>query len=363
MKVILSCGGTGGHITPALAIAATICENIPRAEILFVGGTRGLEQALVGAAGYPIRTLRVEGLSRSLSLSNLRALRLAAHAVREADAILTEFAPDIVIGTGGYACFPTLRAAARRGIPTAVHESNAVPGLSVRLLAARLDRVWLNFEAAAEQLPKRASTLVVGNPLTRVAAQARPYPLPTGCRQMVLSFGGSLGAPRINRAVLELMKREADHPEIYHLHAAGKADFEATDAAFRAAGLARIPRLRVVPFLTDMPRQMAGATVVVCRAGAMSISELAAMGRAAVLIPSPNVTGNHQYRNAKALADAGAAVLLTEDQLDRETLTRAVLELLSDGEKRGRMERAVRAFARPEANRRILDDIRRLTGK
>lgn len=360
MKLILSCGGTGGHITPALAIAATVRENLPHAEVLFVGGEHGMERALVGAAGYPIRTLRVRGLSRSLSLSNLGALRLTVRAVREANVLLSEFRPDIVIGTGGYACYPTLQAAARLGIPTAVHESNAIPGLAVRMLARRLDRVWLNFAEAAAALPRGSNTLVVGNPLARSAADTTPYPLPASCRQMVLSFGGSLGAPRINRAVLELMKSEARRPEIYHLHAAGKGDFEATDSAYRAVGLARIPRLRVVPFLSDMPRQMATADVVICRAGAMSISELAAMGRAAVLIPSPNVTGNHQYRNAKALADAGAAVLLTEDQLDKGALTAAVFELLANGEKRREMERAIRRFAHPDANRLILEDIKQL---
>ena len=180
---------------------------------------------------------------------------------------------------------------------------------------------------------------------------------------MVLSFGGSLGAPRINRAVLALMEAERDIPDVYHLHAAGKGDFEATDAQYRVTGLARCSRLRVVPYLTDMPNQMAAADVVICRAGAMSISELAAMGRAAVLIPSPNVTGNHQYCNAKALADAGAAILLTEQEIEQGALSRIVPALLEDAPRRRAMEEAIRAFARPDANKRILADIRHLTGK
>ena len=167
MRVVITCGGTGGHIVPALAIADIIRENEPHAEILFVGGKNGMEKELVTRAGYEIRLLDVQGLSRRISFSNFRAVARAIRASGEARRILKSFRPDLVIGTGGYACYPTLRAAISLRIPTAVHESNAVPGLAVKLLAPRLDRVWLNFEKAREALPKRSRTLVVGNPLPR----------------------------------------------------------------------------------------------------------------------------------------------------------------------------------------------------
>jgi UDP-N-acetylglucosamine--N-acetylmuramyl-(pentapeptide) pyrophosphoryl-undecaprenol N-acetylglucosamine transferase len=364
MKMIVTCGGTGGHITPALAIADTVKMNTPGAEILFVGSERGMENTLVRNAGYDMHALRVEGIARSLSPKNLRTLYFAARAVGEAKQLIRAFSPDIVIGTGGYACYPTLRAAAMLGVPCAVHESNAVPGLAVRRLAARVDRVWLNFDTAKRELPKASKTLTVGNPLPVGCKQGGGvFTLPGGCRRMVLSFGGSLGARELNRAVLELMERERDLSDVYHCHATGKREYDRFCAEFSARGLAKHPNFEVLPFINDMPRRMAAADVVICRAGAMSISEIAAAARAAVLIPSPNVTGNHQYKNAKALADAGAAHLITEGELAGGALCETVMSLLSSKEKRRALSRAVSAFAHPDANRLIFEDIQKLIEK
>lgn len=359
--MIVTCGGTGGHITPALAIADTVKMNDPRAELLFVGSERGMENTLVRGAGYDMRALRVKGIARSLSPENLRALYFAVKAVGEAKQLIHSFAPDIVIGTGGYACYPTLRAAAMLGVPCAVHESNAVPGLAVRRLADKVDRVWLNFDAAKDRLSKRASTLTVGNPLPVGCKQGGgALRLPTGCRRMVLSFGGSLGARELNRAVLDLMERERDLTDVYHCHATGKREYDRFIAEFSARGLAKCRNFEILPFINDMPRRMAAADVVICRAGAMSISEIAAAACAAVLIPSPNVTGDHQYKNAKVLADAGAACLVTEDHLASGALCEAVLSLLCSDEKRRSLSNAVGAFARPDANRLIFEDIKKL---
>ena len=359
--MIVTCGGTGGHITPALAIADTVKMNDPRAELLFVGSERGMENTLVRGAGYDMRVLRVKGIARSLSPENLRALYFAVKAVGEAKQLIHSFAPDIVIGTGGYACYPTLRAAAMLGVPCAVHESNAVPGLAVRRLADKVDRVWLNFDAAKDRLSKRASTLTVGNPLPVGCKQGGgALRLPTGCHRMVLSFGGSLGARELNRAVLDLMERERDLTDVYHCHATGKREYDRFIAEFSARGLAKCRSFEILPFINDMPRRMAAADVVICRAGAMSISEIAAAACAAVLIPSPNVTGDHQYKNAKVLADAGAACLVTEDHLASGALCEAVLSLLCSDEKRRSLSNAVGAFARPDANRLIFEDIKKL---
>lgn len=361
MKVILTCGGTGGHITPAVAIADTIRENCRGAAILFVGSEQGMENRIVPAAGYPIRSLRVVGLRRSLSPANLKALYLAAGSVRAAKAILRDFCPDIVIGTGGYASFPTLFAASSMGIPAAAHESNAVPGLAVRSLARRLDRIWVNFSETARELP-RGHCLAVGNPLPRGFGTAAPCSLPSGCTKMVLSFGGSLGAREVNRAALALMEREAALPEVYHLHATGKNEYESWRAVFEEKGLHRYARLKLVPYISDMPRQMASATVVICRAGAMSISELAAAGKSAVLIPSPNVTGNHQYKNAEVLERAGAAMLLSEENL-AQTLPEVVTALLRDAGRRREMEKNIAPFFQKESNKAIYEDILRLCTK
>lgn len=359
MKIVFTCGGTGGHITPALAIADTVRENCPGAKILFAGAEGGMETSLVPKAGYRIVTFRVSGLCRSLTPKNIGVLRRAFRAVGEAKKLLLDFCPDLVIGTGGYASFPTLLAATKLGIPAAVHESNAAPGLAVRLLSPRLDRVWVNFPKTAEKLP-RADCLTVGNPLPRGFGTAAPAPLPAGCRRMVLSFGGSLGARELNRAAIAMMEKEKNTQEICHLHVTGKGEYEEWRRVFEEKELHLRGNLLLVPFLDDMPRRMAAADVVICRAGAMSISELAASGKAAVLVPSPNVTGNHQFYNAKALADAGAAVLLEERELTK-TLPVLVDALLADEQKRRGMGEKIRQFYCRESNRMIYADLLKLT--
>ncbi len=359
MKAVITCGGTGGHITPALAIADIIKENDPRAQILFVGGERGMEGELVGRAGYDIRLLDVQGISRKLTPANLKAVFRAGQATKQATDILRVFSPDIVIGTGGYACYPTLRAAIKEGIPAAVHESNAAPGLAVRVLAKRLDRVWLNFDAEDVHLPVAARGLTVGNPLPRGYSIPAPIALPKGTQRFLLSFGGSLGASVLNRAVLTLMEEERGQRDVFHLHATGQREYEQMHAVFCEKGLQNYTHLALVPFITQMPRYMSAADLVICRAGAMSVSELAALGKPAVLIPSPNVTGNHQYKNARALADRGAARLLEEKNIGE--LSALVPALLSDREALGQMSAAIRSFHRPRANAEIWQDIVALT--
>lgn len=357
IKVIISCGGTGGHITPALAIADVVKDNFSGADILFIGATGGMEEELVFAAGYRIQTLDVKGLSRSAGLKNLAVLQKARAAKKEAARMLGDFCPDIVIGTGGYACYPALAAAARMHIPSAVHESNAVPGLTVRLLARRVDRVWLNFEQAREHLPASAKVLAVGNPLRRGYRTPVPAPLPPGCTRMLLSFGGSLGATEINRAVLQLMESHCNDRTLYHLHATGKREYEPFCRELCRRGLQGRANVRVVPFLSDMPQQMAAADLVICRAGAMSISELAALGKAAILIPSPNVTGDHQHKNAMLLASKGAAICLPESELAGGGLEMVTERLLREESERAFMARAITRFHNPHANACILRDI------
>ena len=363
MRVVITCGGTGGHIIPAIAIADIVKDRWNEAEILFIGATGGMERTLVERAGYDIRTLRVEGLSRKMTPANFKSAWLAVRAVSHALHILDDFSPDIVIGTGGYACYPALRAAIRRGIPTVAHESNATAGLAIRQLSGRLSRVWLNFDAARETLDPRAKVLTVGNPLPRDYAQPAPIALPTGKRRMLLSFGGSLGADAINDAILELMEREKKPDDIYHVHATGARSYDAFCARMREKRLLGRSQFKVVPFLSPMASYMAAADVVICRAGAMSISELAALARPAILIPSPNVTGNHQYKNAKALADKGAALLLEEQQLSEQALCNAVFSLLSDARARVAMSQAIKTFHHPGANREIVADICKICDK
>ena len=369
MRVLLTGGGTAGHINPALAIAETIKQNDPTAVIEFVGIRTGKETDLVPREGYELHFVESMGIRRSLSPANIKALWLAVTSPysKKTTAILDSFKPDIVIGTGGYACWPIMAAAARRKIPTAVHESNALPGLAVRRLQKKVDRVWINFEKTAELLEKGTPTLRVGNPLRRgfgaISYKEARKKLGLGDdRFLILSFGGSLGAEEVNRATVELMKSfSSKHPEILHVHAAGKRDFEETMKRFREAGLQNYENCILLDYIYDMPLRMAAADLVISRAGAMTLSELALMKKACVLIPSPYVADNHQFLNAKTLADADAAVLVEESTLKDGSLNASVKLLWRDEPHRARMSRSIASFADADANRRIWDDILNLT--
>lgn len=323
MKVLMTGGGTGGHVNPALAIADTIKTNIPGSVIEFVGTSRGIENKLVAKAGYRLHHIEIRGLRRSLSLSNIKTAYYVLTSPAKAAKLINSFKPDVVIGTGGYVCWPVIKAAAEKGIPTALHESNAVPGVAVKMLASKVDRIYLNFESTAEFLPCKEKLLHVGNPLkssfsgvTKKEAREK-LGVPEGCRYFLLSYGGSLGAEKINGAMLRFMKNYTSrHPEIYHLHASGSGEHAECAAEFAAAGLDRCENLKLVEYIYDMPYCMAASDVVVCRAGAMTVSEVSAAGKCAVFVPSPNVTNNHQYKNAKVLCDDGAAFVFEESELE-----------------------------------------------
>lgn len=371
MRVLMTGGGTGGHINPAVAIAHTIKKNHPDAEIAFVGTKRGKEKELVPKEGYPLYFVDVQGIRRSLSLQNIKALYLAWASPRRAKKLLQKYRPDFVVGTGGYACWPVMKAATQLGIPSAVHESNALPGLAIRKLQDDVDRIFINFEQTEQQIKEknRGKIMRVGNPLREgfgglsYDAARKKIGLREG-EQMVLSFGGSLGAERINHAVLELMRDFAPrHPEVRIIHACGTVKYEDVNATFCQMGLDRLPNVTLTPYIYDMPTQMAAADVVICRAGAMTVSELALMKKPCVMIPSPNVVDNHQYKNAKALADRNAAVLLEEKDMTDGKLAEEVSALLADTAKRRCMAENIATFAIADANKQIYDELMRLSAQ
>lgn len=368
MRVLLTGGGTAGHINPALAIAETIKKNDASAVIEFVGIKTGKENDLVPREGYRLHHVRSMGIKRSLSPSNIKALWLALTSPysKETVGILKSFQPDIVIGTGGYACWPIMAAAVRMGIPTAVHESNSLPGLAVRRLQKKVDRIWVNFDATRDLLDVKDRVVRVGNPLRsdfgaldRAEARAR-MGLRDGQR-LILSFGGSLGSVGVTGAALDMMEKlVAENGELIHIHAAGKANYEAALEDFRARGLASHGNCRLVDYVYDMPVAMAAADIVIGRAGAMTISELALMKKASILIPSPYVADNHQYKNAKTLADADATILIEEKTLGEGCVREAVERLLNSPEEMRRLEENIVQFADADANRTIWMEILRL---
>lgn len=366
MKLLLTGGGTAGHINPALAIAELFETNSPDTTILFAGTPHGMERELVSKKGYPYLPIEVMGFSRSLSPQNLRALYLAAVSPQKAKRMLCKLRPDLVVGTGGYVSWPMLSAAASLGIPTALHESNAIPGLTVRRLSSKVDLVLLNFSEAAEGLPNAKRVLHVGNPLRagfnslpRSSARAR-LGIPKEAK-LIVSFGGSLGSEGINQAVLALWEGYAlKNERIFHIHGVGRRYYKEF-CKLVSNRLGALPeRLQYREYLEEMPLLMAACDLLICRSGAMTVSEAARAGRASILIPSPNVVGDHQTKNAEALAALGAATVLQETGLTPDGITSAVARILESSAIQESMERAAAAFDIPDANRRIYTALSRL---
>lgn len=376
MRVLLSGGGTGGHINPALAIAGKIKDEWKDAVIEYVGTERGLETKLVPKEGYKIHYVKVEGLKRKLTLKNMIAAYHAVTSVFEAKKIIKKFRPDIVIGTGGYVCWPVLKAAAQMNIPTFVHESNAIPGVSTKMLSKYVDKVLLNFKESEKYLEKTKDKLVVvGNPVKREMFSLDPKE----CRKMlgigenekvVLSYGGSLGAKVVNETVFEMISGGLLPEKVRHIHATGNGYWETAKERFLKEGFAETDentiskgKTEIKRYIYNMPTLMACADIVICRAGAMTVSEIAAMQKIAVFIPSPNVTDNHQYKNAKVLKDKGAAELVEEKDLGAVALSEKIKNILSDEVLCAEMKKNVKQFADADCLDKIASVIRELTLK
>ena len=365
MRVLVTGGGTGGHVNPALAIAGNIRDNCPGSTIAFVGTSHGIENKLVPKEGYKLYHVEVQGFKRKLTPYNIKSAWLAFTSPMKAKKLLREFKPDLVIGTGGYVSWPLLKAAAGMKIPTAVHESNAIPGVAVRMLARYVDRIYVNFDATADALGEAYAPKIkkVGNPIKSefssldYASARRRLGIDGKYKYFILSCGGSMGAEKINDEMLALMRDyTSKHPEVLHIHATGAIEYEAARAKFEESGLAKYENIQLLEYIYDMPLKMTAADIVVNRAGAMTLSELALLGKCCVLIPSPHVTDNHQYKNAKVLADAGAALLFEEKELSGGILTDEISRLIADESRRKQMSENIRKFALPDANRAQYDD-------
>ena len=368
MRILMTGGGTAGHVNPALAIAATIQEHHPDAEIAFVASTQPRDKAvdLVPRAGYPLHTIHIRGLATPYwSPSNLKLPFLMVRSRREAAALIRRFKPDLIVGTGGFACWPLCSMGKRMGVPTVLHESNAIPGKAIKQLRNSVDLIMVNFEDTLRRLDetgKHSPTVRVGNPMMAgfagVSREEARRALGLAPDEIyILSFGGSLGAEYVNDAVVKLAATLTDHPKVRLLHAAGKRDYDRISADWSATPAGKCNRMTLVDYIYDMPVQMAAADLVISRAGAMSISELALTGKATVFIPSPYVAENHQYKNAMALVDQDAALCVEEHKLADGALTETVLPLLLAPAKRKSMSERITAFACPDANQRIYESL------
>ena len=370
-RVLFTCGGTAGHVNPAIALAQLMAEHDPKTVFLFVGAERGLEKDLVPKAGYAFRTVHISSFHRSFKpreiRHNLISLGNLVRSPGEARRILRDFQPDVVIGTGGYASFPLVKQAAKAGIPTAVHESNMVPGLTTEMLEPFADRIMVGFEACRQHYRHPEKVVVTGTPvredffaLTREQAKAR-LGVDDG-RPLIVSFWGSLGAAGMNRQMVEFLALEAAKEPFHHIHAAGGGNREVLVGSLRERGvdLEAHPSLDLREYIYDMAVVLRAADLVICRAGASTISELTALGVPALMVPSPYVTNNHQEKNARALEAAGGAVVLVEGECTGQKLFQTACGILRDEERRQEMETAMAALGIRDAGERILETVRQL---
>ena len=369
MRVILTGGGTAGHVNPAIAIAQTIKENVSDAEIFFVGTETGIENSLVEAATFPMYHAKVLGLRRSLSPRNLSAMWLAFYSPIKTKSLIRKLKPDVVIGTGGYVCWPVVRAAQMCGVPTMIHESNAVPGLTVKMLEGGATRMLLNFAETKKHLKDESKAVVTGNPMrhgfsTVDRKEARRSLGLSDDDKLILSFGGSLGAVALNDACIEMMADYvAKNESVYHIHATGDRNYDECKKKFDERMKSPCDRIRLEKYINNMPTLMSAADVVISRAGAMTLSELALVGRASVLIPYPHATDGHQLKNAKMFEGGNAAIVVEEKELSPTVLTNHVKSVIDDIELRTSMEANARAFASPDANRKIFEEITKILKK
>ncbi len=358
MKVLIAAGGTAGHINPALAIAQKIKQENPKAEIHFAGRKKGMEYKLVTKEGYPFHHIEVNGIQRSFTPKNIArnvaAVWHLAWSMPRAAAIIKEVQPDLVIGAGGYVSGPIVRTAARKGIPTAIHEQNAFPGVTNKLLAKEVDLVFAASEKAVEKLNAPNKTFVVGNPVRpEIFLQNRQKERQAlGVQQdtvVILSFGGSLGARRINEAVADLAAWHTKEKNFYHIHATGSRGVELFAQLAKEKGFLNAAQMDIREYIQNMPQLLAAADLVICRAGALTLAELEAMGKASVLIPSPNVAENHQYYNALELEHIGAAVVIEEKDLTAQKLIDTVKELTAAPERLRQMGEKAHKLAKPDS--------------
>ena len=365
MKVIFTCGGTAGHVNPALALAGLIRQRRPDSEILFVGAHRGIERKLIEEAGWPFRAVEISSFHRSLKPKEIRhnlvSLRNLVRSPGEARALLKEFPADLVVGTGGYASYPVIRAAAKQGIPTAIHESNAIPGLTTRLLEPHADLIMVGFEECRKNYRRPEKVLVTGTPVrgdffTYTKKEAKQQLGMDDGRPLIVSFWGSLGAAVMNRQTAEFLALEARSGcPFHHVHAAGVVGSRQMAEYLATAGvdLSKLPDLEVREYIHDMGTLMRAADLVICRAGASTIRELTALGVPAIIVPSPNVTHNHQEHNARVLSDAGGAVLMLEQDSSGQKLYDTACSILSDDSRRASMSQAMASLGVIDAAEQI----------
>ena len=369
MRFLFTCGGTAGHINPAVAVASGLEERCPGSEMLFIGAEGKMEMELVPKEGYEIKPVKITNLSRGKSFSavshNLDTMKNVFHATAEARRMIKEFAPDVVIGTGGYVCFPVLTAAHELHIPTVIHESNATPGLTTKLLSRFVDLILVGVEGCSHEYADPSKVVVTGTPVRSAFSigtkeEARQALGIGEEEKLVLSVWGSLGAGHMNAIMLEMLPL-LQRNGFCLIHVTGKEYYQ----EFMEKLSSVMPDfadygVEITPYLHDMPRVMTASDLILCRAGASTLSELTYMGKPAVLVPSPNVTANHQEKNARVVEASGGAKVFLEGEFTAQSLLEEIKTLLSDREALQTMAEKSLSLAYPDARERICDAVLKL---
>ena len=369
MRVIVAAARTGGHINPGLAIANKIKQEEKDSEIMFIGTTEGLENDLVPRAGYELKTIEAYGFNRKLTIDNIRKIIKTLRSKKNAKKILQEFKPDIVIGTGGYICMPVFMAATSLKIPTALHESNAFPGASIKVLSSKVDEVFVGFEDAKARLPKAKKVVVTGTPtkvehLNLSKEQKNKIKQELGLKDdlpIVLVFGGSQGARSINETMINIIK-EHRNTKYQIIWAAGQSQYDIIKEKLEDDGITitNIKNTRIVPYIYNMGEVLNACDLVVARSGAMTITELSKVGKPGIFIPLPYATENHQEYNARVLADQGAGKIILDKDLNVDTLSKAINEMISEPEKLKEMGNIAKQIEVKDVEDKIYEEIKNI---
>ncbi len=362
MRVIMTGGGTGGHIYPAIAIANKIKSVDKEAEILFVGTKRGLEKDLVPKNGYPIKFITVSGFNRKKLLTNVKTLADLMKGNIQARKIIKSFKPDIVIGTGGYVCGPVVRAAAKLGARTFIHEQNAYPGMTNKMLEKYVEKVFISFEPARKYFKEKDKLIMSGNPVRQsffdadVNAAREALGIEDN-ETVILSFGGSQGAGKINEMMMEILAKFNGAPSIRLYFVTGKYYNDSVKKEIEERGLELKDNIKILEYIDNMERYLPASDIIISRSGALTVSEITVCGKASIMIPSPNVTGNHQYHNAKSVADVGGAELIEEKDITPGILYEKIMNLVENPQLREEMAANAKKAAPDDAAGIITDYI------
>jgi UDP-N-acetylglucosamine--N-acetylmuramyl-(pentapeptide) pyrophosphoryl-undecaprenol N-acetylglucosamine transferase len=360
--MIFAGGATGGHLYPALAVADKIRRRNPDTEILFLGAKNETGTSIVTSAGYELRTINARGFDRQNPVRNIAVVKDLLVASRQTARIIREFKPDAVFGSGGYVCGPVIREAHRKGIPTFLHEQNVIPGVANRLAEKYADTIFTAFDESRSYFKNPDKIIVTGNPVRRrfLTAGAMRYREKLGINPketVLLIFSGSLGAERINEVASDMLIRMNGRPGFTVFFITGRRMYAEVKANLDAAGVTKNAAIHVMEYADNIHEYYAAADLIISRSGALTVSEIAVCGKASILIPSPNVTNNHQYYNAKTLADKDAAIIMDERELSAARLANAILKLFGDREKLNRLGEAAAKQGRPDATDVIAEDI------